>query len=292
MDMRFLKSLRFYLKTLLYKKFKSPIKKIKVGEFLLIANRESRLDEFLERHKNYSRNFSKLVKQILIDDMDSLIIDIGANIGDTVALLRSEKVVNPILCIEGNPFYLNLFDQNIKNFDNVTLLRSFLSDKTEELNVQVFTNEGTAKIEKNNDGILIKMTTLDELINNNQIENIRILKVDTDGFDILILTGAKEVVEKNQPVIFFEYDNDLNSSKTSCLSYLLSLRDKGYQNALFYDNLGNFLISLDLSQVELIRSLDKYINKDSAFQYYDVAVFHEKDKKLAENIVATLLEYN
>lgn len=288
--MKLLKSLNVYLKTLFYKNIKSPVKTINVGEFSLIANRESRLDEFLERHKQYSRNFSKLVKQILKDDNHSLIIDIGANIGDTVALIRSERVPNPILCIEGNPVYLNLFDQNVKNFKDVELVRTFLSDKTEELNVEVFTNEGTAKIEKNNDGILVKMTTLNELIDDKHIENIKILKVDTDGYDILILTGANNVIEKNHPVIFFEYDNHLNSSTISCFNYLLSLKEKGYENALFYDNLGNFLISLKLTQVELIKSLDRYITQDGAFQYFDIAVFHEDDIRLAESIVASLLE--
>ena len=266
-----------------------PYKQIRVGNFSLTANRESRLDEFLERHPNYSRNFSKLVSKILANDPKSHIIDIGANIGDTVALLRSENIDNPIICIEGNCTYLELLHKNSALFENIVIFETFLSDKESETNAKVITEEGTATIVSESTGAKIKMTSLDTLLMTKKINDIKILKVDTDGYDILILNGSKSVISENLPVIFFEYDNKCNAAPQSCLDWLLSLKNLGYHQSLFYDNLGNFLMAPNLLQDELITQLDAYIAENGAFSYYDVAVFHKNDQQLADSIIKSLV---
>lgn len=275
------------LKKVLFAECSNPFKMIKVGNFTLVANRESRLDEFQSRHPNYSFNFSRLVAQVLGSDTHSLIIDVGANIGDTVALIRSAQVNNPIVCIEGNPTYLTLLHQNVELFDHITVIETFLGDRTAEMKANIVTAEGTAKLVDDTNGVKVNLTTLDDLMISKKLNHIRILKTDTDGFDILVLKGAKQLIARHLPVLFFEYDNQLNVAKESCLDYLLSLRETGYDQTLFYDNLGNFLMALSLADRHLIAQLDSYINNNGAFQYFDVAVFHKRDQALASAIIAS-----
>lgn len=268
----------------------AKFKYIQVENFSLKATTDCRLDEFLTAFPNYSRNFSKLVAEILDEDKTSLIVDIGANIGDTAALLRSKGVSNPILCIEGNPIYINLLKLNATLFNDVEIVQSFLGDKVDKIIGTVITKEGTAKIIQEGLKESIKTTTLDQLFSENNYKNLKILKVDTDGFDILILQGANKTIQEFKPIIFFEYDNSLNIATESCLEYLLSLSRIGYKKVLFYDNFGNLLVSLNLTDQESLQLLDKYINNSfKPFPYYDVAVFHENDLVKLSSIFPKIL---
>jgi len=290
MVIKMLKRIYRYITIRLVTEPTDKVKQIMVGEFLLQANADGKLDQYLSSFPNYSRNFSRLTASILKDNLSAIIIDIGANIGDTVALIRSEGVKNRIICIEGNELYLDFLKTNTKQFDQIDIVETFLSSGEDEIKGTVLTEMGTAKIVISNDGGSIPSQTLDAIVSKNQLKNIKILKVDTDGFDVLILQGATKVITKEQPVIFFEYDNHLNVSETSCFSFLISLRKYNYNKVLFYDNYGNFLMCLSLSQENEIAQLDNYIKKGcGAFPYFDVAVFHTNDDQIAEFIASQLV---
>jgi len=277
------------IKNILFSDRRLEFKQIRVGEFLLKANKESKLDEYLKAFPNYSINFARLCAFVLRNDDNSLVIDVGANIGDTVALLRSEKVKNKILCIEGNTQYLSLLHENIKQFKNIEVIETFLGNEIINIKGTISTEQGTAKIIQSDDGLLIPITTLNHIVATKNLRNVRVLKIDTDGFDTLILKGGNNLMISETPILFFEYDNTLNTSNEKCLPHLLSLKKYGYKKVLFYDNYGNFLICLDLDQESQIYQLDRYIAKGSgAFPYFDLAVFHQKDNLLVDSVITTL----
>jgi hypothetical protein len=60
-------------------------------------------------------------------------------------------------------------------------------------------------IVKNENSILVKMKKLDTIINNLHINrNIRLLKIDTEGYEFFVLKGAKNILNKTE-IIYFEY---------------------------------------------------------------------------------------
>jgi FkbM family methyltransferase len=267
---------------------KKPLyRDIKVGLYTLKAVYDAQLDGYLLRHPNYSVNFAKLSYLVTAKNRDTAIIDVGANMGDTVALLRSQGVQNKIYCIEGNSVFFDLLVENSFQFQEVKLINYFLSDGNETIKTQVKLIHGTAQYKKTDDGQEVSTKSLDSLLDDEmEGATIGILKVDTDGYDVAIINGANKLLTRDQPVIFFEYDPKLNSSAQTCLQLLLSLTLYGYYGVIFYDNFGTKLIHTTLLNTDLITQLDKYISNSGAFPYYDVAVFAEKDALLFEEITS------
>jgi FkbM family methyltransferase len=275
-----------------YKKLKkkpmpNPFKVMEVGNYLLKSNSEHSLDKYLKLFPNYSINFPRLLSWVITDEEKSeLIIDVGANIGDTVALLRSFNIVNPILCVEGNPLYLPILKENLGQFTNVTIIETYLSDTEADLNWEIESVNGTAKLVESNIGKSVSSTSLDILMQTAIPNKVKVLKVDTDGFDIQILKGSKNLIIRDHPILFFEYDTKLNISTQSCSEFLFSLTELGYSKVLFYDNFGRLVISTDLNDKEIIYFIDKYIaDGKGAFPYYDVAVFTKEYENLLKDVV-------
>ena len=78
----------------LFKKKEDPNapKQVRVENYLLWANGEHVIERLLTSHKYYSRNLARLAKYIEHKYANYAIIDVGANIGDTAALVRSAGV--------------------------------------------------------------------------------------------------------------------------------------------------------------------------------------------------------
>ena len=97
---------------------------------------------------------------------------------------------------------------------------------------------------------LIDMITLDEFIEQHpQPGSLRVIKIDTDGFDMHVIQGGMGFIDKNRPVIFFEYDSDLlRMTENRLWEILSSLKELDYDDVLFYDNFGRFLLSTSLRE--------------------------------------------
>jgi FkbM family methyltransferase len=282
------------LRTFFRSKKKLPIEKsVKVGNYKLVANYEHPIEDYLVQFKYYSRNFPRIAKYIENKYHDYQIIDVGANIGDSAALLRSEGINQFIHLIEGDPIYVKLLEKNCGLFSDVKVHQTFLGEESKNENIIIDNAQGTAKISIGDSKDSISIIKLDDLIENHKINNIKLLKTDTDGFDFKILRGSFETIRKNKPVLFFEYDSVfLAQQNDDGLSIFEDFIKLGYSKMLYYDNFGKFLLSTDLNNKILLQQLFAYIyNKESAFPYFDVVIFHKDDDKLAEEVIAKEMEF-
>lgn len=257
---------------------------VQVGNYSLTAPYGHPIEHHLKEFKYYSRNVPRIAKYIEEKYPSYTIVDIGANIGDTIALLRTDGVNQNIYAIEGEPSFYALLEKNIQQFTNVKTIQKFLGEQTGMEKLTFEQEEGTAKLSKN-DKKAIEIQKLDDLLSN--VENVKFLKIDTDGFDLKILRGAFEIIKINKPILFFEYDafylDQLGDDGLSIFEQLLEL---GYTKILYYDNYGKFLVSISTSDKTLIQQLYVYMrNQDGAFPYFDVCVVNEQDKELGEKII-------
>ena len=275
-------------------KKKLPLEKtVKVGNYELIANYEHPIEEYLTQFPYYSRNFARIAKYIEAKYPVYQIIDVGANIGDSVALLRSAEVQQFVHLIEGDPTYTKLLAKNIPLFSNIKVYETFLGEENKEQNIAIDNTRGTAHINIGAGDQQIKIVKLDHLVAENKIENVKLLKTDTDGFDFKILRGAFNMIKNDQPVLFFEYDSVfLKQQNDDGLAIFEDFKGMGYNKIMYYDNFGKFLISTTLSDTNLLTQLFEYINKkESAFPYYDVVLFHENDLDLANEIIKEEMKF-
>ncbi|MBC8051749.1 MAG: FkbM family methyltransferase [Sphingobacteriaceae bacterium] len=259
---------------------------IDVDRFTLIAPIEHKLESYLNWFKYYSRNLPRIAGYIEKKYPSYTIIDIGANIGDSVALFRSVGINQQIYAVEGEPSFYKLLLSNIEQFENVHPFQCFLGEESGDEQMVMKTEEGTSQLLRSETGG-IKMLKLDDFINQNINTEVKLVKIDTDGFDLKIIRGGFEAIARLKPVLFFEYDSEyLNEHGDDGIKIFEQLAGLGYNQILYYDNFGKFLIAITTKDSMMIEQLYCYINKkEGAFHYYDLCVFHQDDDDLARDVI-------
>ena len=90
----------------------------------------------------------------------------------------------------------------VNDCHNVTPIRKALGEvaQTIELDVRDPQNEGGTAIGFGGDQA--EMVTLDSL----QLENVSLIKMDVERYELFVFQGAKETILRNKPVIIFELE--------------------------------------------------------------------------------------
>jgi len=228
----------------------------------------------LNEHPNYNQNLADISQKLFIKYPDLKIIDVGANIGDSVVMIRS-KVEVPILCIEGNPKFLDLLKHNTKNISDIYLADYFVGEESD--NVLPINRIGTAHLIKaNEEGIAVK--TMRKVIEEFDIfANSKLLKIDTDGYDNKIIRGSKEFLIYSKAAVFFEYDPYFLSKQEELgfdiFDFFVSLN---YRKFIIFDNIGEKLITLTYQNRSQFLELHSYFNQGGK-KYMDILALHEED---------------
>jgi len=240
----------------------------------------------------YSENIGRIA-DYLSEKFDNLrVIDIGANVGDTVFIIKS-KVDAPILCIEGDEFYYTILMQNISQWQNVIAEKVFIGDKSKSRGSYSSSLGSGRIIENTRSEDNIKFEALPNVVSKYpEFENAKLLKIDTDGFDGRILKSSIDYLKKIKPVIFFEYDPYLlQQLDDDGLSIFNTLSEIGYETAIFYDNSGDYLLTSELNQKNIIEDIHYYYSGRNIERYCDVCAFHSEDKQLALKVRDEELKY-
>ncbi len=265
------------------------IKKVKVGKFMIdMPGNNVQISTY--KYRPDANDLLGTLSTCVAKKYPSLCaIDIGANVGDTIAVIKSAIDI-PVIGIEGDPVSFKFLQSNTRQFSQVTVLQQFLGDKKQTLQVELEKSGwNTTLIPTENKGQELSLKTLDEVLEENQLatQNIKILKVDTEGFDTIIIRGATSLIQKQSPVIFFEYNKtNMEAIGEDGMSTLLSLEKYGYHSVIFFDNYGRYMLSTPINQYELIRQLHHYSDDNhSQVGYYDVCLFHESDNDIAKKFI-------
>ena len=260
---------------------------VRVGDYNLRCNEGHQLPRILNAYPRYSINIGRIAYYVKKQYQAFTMVDIGANIGDTVGIVRNICQC-PIVCIEGDPFYFQILGDNMQQFNDVRAFNCFLGERTERIRGATELNGGTLRIVKTCEANHIEVLSLDDFIMSHDIRGlIKLIKIDTDGYDMKIVRGGIKVIEKYKPILFFEYDRVLLADAgDNGISTIQGLKSIGYDTALFYDNYGRFLLSTSLKESRQIEQLHNYIGeKQGAFPYYDLCLIHETDADLAASII-------
>lgn len=216
---RFLISKLFIKLPLLFKflYFKRKNYKLRFSNSAITANM------FVNGENNIYDNFA-LDEEILFQLMQNnkQFIDIGANIGYLSIFLKKNFDKINTLAIEANPKIFNILCKNISlNNLYIPAICCAIGHKDDELIKfqDSFSDDGNSVISKkmeqlipNNDLYLvksdktleIKTKTLDTLLKDqNMLNNIRLIKVDTEGYELFVFKGATETLKKTE-MIYFE----------------------------------------------------------------------------------------
>jgi FkbM family methyltransferase len=219
-------------------------------------------------------------------------IDIGANVGDTAALIR-ECAEIPVLCIEGDPSLLPFLTENVTRLGpGVKIERSFVGAAGTVVNLVAADDLGrnTCLVEAIDPQGSVKLRSLQAILADHpEFISSKLLKSDTEGFDFDILKHSIEFITKAKPVVFFEYDPHFRAGEPrGGLETIEALASAGYSDFIYYDNFGNFLLHTDANNWSIFQDLDNYLASNRrhgvAVYYFDICALHQEDADLVPEL--------
>ncbi len=190
---------------------------------------------------------------------EGIYLDVGAHTGMyTIASLISNKK-NRVVSIEPFPlnFYRIITNLRLNNFNNtkVKLLNLAASDnnKTAKFNIESSWSYLSKGGKISDEGVSIKAIKLDSLDFLNNDFGIKGIKIDTEGEDLKVIYGAKNIITKFKPKIIIE------CRRNNILEIFNFLFNLGYKK--IYDSDGN-----NIEDKELLEFIDDQIIKDLFFE--------------------------
>lgn len=223
------------------------------------------------------------------------ILDIGANVGDTLAAMAEVNPTTKYVCIEADELF---FRYLLKNTEKITSslpglevqnIQAFVGGKIN--NVSLEGGKGTKRADLNKPGA-VQAISLDQLAKEKGFPIVSILKTDTDGFDYDVLESSMRTIERDKPMLYFECQIDHEYQKKGYLEIFKKLEKLGYCDWTFFDNFGDIIIRTNSGQI--IRQMVDYVwcktaeKAHKTIYYYDILT---TQKNKATMVDQTLRQY-
>ena len=182
-----------------------PIK-VKIGKYFLYLNPNDPVVSGAIFFNIYEKSESKFIKSNCFEGMN--ILDIGANIGYYTALFSQLVGVNgTVIAIEPDEESYKYLSKSIDSFNykNVFSFRLAASDTKQKLPLFISKdNRGDNRLYSTNQkrkSIIVECLTIDELLKDNKIENLDLIKIDVQGYEPKVLKGMRKIVKSSKELI-------------------------------------------------------------------------------------------
>ena len=177
---------------------------------------------------------------LITETPKAIFMDIGANVGHHSIFLS--KFASQVLAFEPYPKVNMQFKQQIahNNISNIQIFEIGLSDRRETLNYYAPTgnNEGIGSFDESSIGKgntsygKLELREGDQVIESDSWKNIKLIKIDVEGFEKKVIKGLKRTIEEERPVIVCEITYGQQLSFVS-IEELSSYLPKNYEILTF-----------------------------------------------------------
>lgn len=227
----------------------------------------------------------------------SVILDVGANVGDSAAIIRSQGVRNTIVAVEGAAEFYQVLARNAQLLGSIVPVLSFVGAVPRTAMAKLVVLAGGNAVVHERSGAeaacerRIEFITLDQVVERHAPgARVKLVKTDIEGYDLPVLNGSLDFIATHRPVVYLELhvsSGDEQSRGASWRDLWSNLRRLGYTKALYWYNSNDFLCMLDLNRDEsVIQDIHDYFRNRSGRLYLDVCLLHGEDAALAEAIHA------
>jgi len=228
-----------------------------IGFFHLQLPAEHQLPEHQSENRLYDR-FLPFIAALL--PKESTVIDIGANIGDTLASMVSKNSNCSYVCIEPEdkffPYLVKTRLQILEFFPHVeiTLHQEILSSTNDKRGLIGGNGTRTAKLDELEGNPSV---SLDSIVELGGYGCVSLLKVDVDGWDWDVILSSRKLIESQHPIIFFEMGIQTSENLTGYKCALMMLKDFGYTEFFVFDSFGAYIFYT--SDIEQILEFGEYL---------------------------------
>lgn len=170
---------------------------------------------------------------------DQTIIDVGAYTGLRSMDFARLAPLGTVIAFEPDPATFAQLTGHIR-LNGLDRIKAFnmgigAEKREEELYRMVDANPGMNRIIRHGEvsgehgSVRVTITPLLPVLQELGVDRVDLIKVDTEGFDLEVLKGCVEVIERDHPILFVEVDNDnLKGNGATAEGLIAWVRDRGY----------------------------------------------------------------
>ncbi|MDR1741115.1 MAG: FkbM family methyltransferase, partial [Synergistaceae bacterium] len=269
------------LRTQASKTLSSPYRHYAIGRFDAKLNRDHALPRIRARYPLYDRFLPFLAGRL---PGRGAIIDVGANVGDTLLLMLNERTPADetlFVCAEPDPDYFALMKENaaqpMAEGYQIILENAFISrSKDDRITVKhagTATSVKVSTIEREREREFYTLClTLPELMEKHAIASrlLTLVKVDTDGWDWDCVMSLGDALRTASPLIYWEHWCETPEQHEGYSEMLDYLEEMGFGAFAVFDNVGHLIFTLDADRVKSYhRYLLKALRGEARLNYGD-----------------------
>ena len=227
---------------------------------------------------DYGQNLVNLARLLADAGPPVTMLDVGANVGDsTLQILEAADA--RVLCVEADPYYLEYLHLNVGTRPGVEIVEALLTAEERTDATTAVRTGGTTRFTQGFSGDALGSITVDDLREQHpDFADLRLVKSDTDGYDVVLVPAIAQTWSDVRPVLFFEYDHVLSRiAGNDPLALWPRLAELGYRDVAVWDNGGQ---SLGRTTVDEVAARTGPLEQKVGARwhaYWDVAVIHGDD---------------
>lgn len=213
------------------------------------------------------------------------VLDVGANIGDSAAQILAATDAM-VLCVEGDPYWIDYLRRNLGSNPRAVIEEVLLSTASAgDSGVATPVREGgTTRFVQTEVSAAMPAMSAGELRRRHpDFDALRLVKSDTDGYDIVLVPAVAEAWRDAGPVLHFEFDPRLVRKAGLGDPNVVwdKLADLGYSRLAIWDNGGDPLGQVDVADVAREAERLKLGPAQLGYTFWDVAARRADDTAAA-----------
>ena len=271
----------------------------------IVVPKAHMLDKFRAEFPHYDRRLPALSRIVSDQAPGTAMIDIGANVGDTAALCRLAGCTLEIAAVEAALSHYKLLEYNLEcdpALFGATRAHWAFAGRSEDRG-QLFTVDGTASLIRPRGAQAATAQGIAPAAALGSLTStpVSLIKVDTDGYDQVILENELPWLKKQLPILWVEAQSEAAEADETW-SRLLGQMHKDWPWIMAFDNYGFCLLAGETSRhgqacVDLIASARRYrrahkrgLNTAPRLYYLDIALFPRRYEAVFEQFRSSLPE--
>ena len=261
--------------------------RLRIGTLVISLPADHKLGKYKKLHVKYDAFLPHLCSYL---PPKSYLIDIGANVGDTLAGIVSKNPQLKICCIEPDLYFLKYLKSNVKDIQltfplvEVTVLPYLIGKDISNISL-----EGTGGTKHAIPGLGNLQTIQLDYALNEDLQRISLIKSDVDGFDFDVINSGLDRIQSDKPLIFMEFYLHDIPDLTKYLDSSKHLQNIGYTKFAAFDNFGGLIVKS--SNLEILEQLGTYAIKGRkgeatlTIDYLDVLFYTQEDTDFVEEVL-------
>lgn len=149
-------------------------------------------------------------------DSDDCVVDVGANIGYVSALCADcVGKTGSVYSFEPSKNVIKYINQLCTKMPQIKPMQYAVSGENGKLYFvdEEMSDRSHISSAENVNSYMVESITIDSFVENTKINKMKFLKIDAEGYDIQVITGAQKAIKSLYPIIEFESESNTQLDK-------------------------------------------------------------------------------